>query len=202
MQDNRIEWIPSYYIKGLAFVAFEDEMGGFDDCRGMSHFYLTKCRMTSVTREVSIIPRHDCPPFARQIEGFRRIWALDFCQSVFNTIRHIRQEIQRILCRIAQSQGDFASRNAKVHLPSCSWRFIKECMAAGGVQSIHSVKFSRPIVSLSWGLAYHSRRHTGNLDVLRFDTDAKLNVFRSVFGTVAGYGVRKNVRDTVTTRSC
>ena len=65
-------------------------------------------------------------------------------------------------------------------------------MAAGGVQNIRSVKFSQPIVSLSWGLANHSRRHMGNLDVLQFDTDSKLNVFCSVFGTVlAGYGVCK-----------
>ena len=64
-------------------------------------------------------------------------------------------------------------------------------MADKGVHSIASVKFSKPQAYLSWGLSYRSHRHTGYLDILRFDTDKKLDVFRSLFGAMAGYGVRK-----------
>lgn len=157
----------------------------------MCHFYVAKYRMESGTGAVSIIPKNSCPPFAGQIDNFRKLWSVDFCQLAFNTIRHIRQEMQKILCRVAQPQGDFSTKNAKVYLPSCAWCFIKDAMANKGVHSIASVKFSRPRVSLSWGLSYCSHRHTGYLDILRFDTEKKLDVFRSLFGAMAGYGVRK-----------
>ena len=64
-------------------------------------------------------------------------------------------------------------------------------MADKGVHSIASVKFSQPRVSLFWGLSYCSRPHIGYLEILRFDTDKKLDVFRSLFGAMAEYGVRK-----------
>jgi hypothetical protein len=44
---------------------------------------------------------------------------------------------------------------------------------------------------LTWGLVYNSRRHTASQEVFRFDTEKKLDVFQSVFGTMSGYGVRK-----------
>ena len=191
VQADISEWIPSYLIEGLAFIAFEDDNAPFDDCKGMRHFYVAKYRVESGTGVVSIIPKHTCPPFAGQIVNFCKVWSVDFCQLAFNTIRHIRQEMQKILCRVAQSQGDFSTKNVKIYLPSCAWCFIKDAMADKGVHSIASVKFSRPRVSLSWGLSYCSQRHTGYLDILRFDTDKKLNVFRSLFGVMAGYGVRK-----------
>jgi hypothetical protein len=184
------DWIPSYLIQGLAFIAFEDD-DVFDDCKGMCHFYVTKYRVESGTGVVTIIPKHECPPFAGQIDKFSKLWSADFCRMAYITIRHIRQEMQKILCRVAQSQGDFAARNAKVHLPTCAWCFIKDAMADKGVHSIASVKFSQPRVSLSWGLSYCSHRHTGYLEILRFDTDKKLDVFRSLFGAMTGYGVRK-----------
>jgi hypothetical protein len=191
VQSDISEWIPSYFIEGLAFIAFEDDDAHFDDCKGMCHFYVAKYRIESGTGVVSLIPKHTCPPFAGQVDNFCKLWSADFCQLAFKTIRHIRQEMQKILCRIAQSQGDFSAKNVKVYLPSCGWSFIKDAMANKGVHSITSVKFSRPQVSLSWGLSYCSRRHTGYLDILRFDTDKKLDVFRSLFGAMAGYGVRK-----------
>jgi hypothetical protein len=92
---------------------------------------------------------------------------------------------------VAQSQGDFSMKKSKMHVPSCSWYFIKNEMAAEGINSFSTVKFSQPRVFLSWGLTYHSHRHTGCLDVLRFDTSNKLDVFRRLFGQMAGYGVRK-----------
>ena len=125
------------------------------------------------------------------MKSFQNLWSVDHCELTFNTIRQIRQEMQRVLCRIAQSQGDFTTKNTKLQLPTCSWYFIKSAMAAGGVDSISAVKYSQPQASLSWGLVYRSRRHTGYLDVLRFDTAKKLKVFRGLFGEIAGYGVRK-----------
>ena len=190
VQTDVSDWIPSYLIEGLAFIAFEDD-DAFDDCKGMLQFYVAKYRIESGTRVVSIIPKHTCRPFAGQIDSFCKLWSTDFCQLAFNTIRHMRQEMQKILCRVAQSQGDFSGKNVKVYLPSCAWCFIKDAMANKGVHSTASVKFSRPRVSLSWGLSYCSHRHTGHLDILRFDTDKKLDAFRSLFGAMAGYGVRK-----------
>jgi hypothetical protein len=99
--------------------------------------------------------------------------------------------MQRVLCRVAQSQGNFTTKNTKLQLPSCTWYFIKNAMAVGGVDSVSTVKYSQPQAVLSWGLVYHSRRRTGHLDVLRFDTAKKLDVFRGLFGSMAGYGVRK-----------
>ena len=100
-------------------------------------------------------------------------------------------DMQRILCRVAQSQGDFCSRTVKAQLPSCTWFFIKNAMARHGIESTLGVKNSQPRILLSWGLSYHSLRHTGHLDVLRFDTEAKLVAFRELFGHTSGYGVRK-----------
>lgn len=190
VQVDTFDWIPSYLIVGLAFVAFEDYDAAFDDCKGMSNFYVAKYRITGRSN-VSVIPRHTCPPYPGRIESFQKLWSVDYCELTFNTIRQIRQEMQRILCRIAQSQGDFSMKNTKLHLPSCTWYFIKNAMAAEGVDCISTVKYSQPRAFLSWGLAYHSCRHTGYLDVLRFDTAKKLNAFRGLFGKMAGYGVRK-----------
>ena len=64
-------------------------------------------------------------------------------------------------------------------------------MTAKGIDSISAVKYSQPQIILSWGLVYHSCQHTGYLEVLRFDTGKKLEVFRSLFGKMAGFGVRK-----------
>lgn len=190
VQLDAFEWIPSYSIVGLAFIAFEDDDHAFDDCKGMSNFYVTRYRI-SRDGDVSIIPKHTCPPFPGRIKSFRELWSVDHCELLFKAIQQIRQEMQRVLCRVAQSQGDFAVKNTKLHLPSCSWYFIKNAMAVGGVDSISTVKYSQPQGILSWGLSYNSRRRTGYLDVLRFDTETKLDVFRGLFGKMAGYGVRK-----------
>jgi hypothetical protein len=190
VQVNTFDWIPLYLIVGLAFVAFEDDDAAFDDCKGMSNFYVEKYRIMGAS-DVSVIPQHACPPYPGQIESFQKLWSVDYCELTFNSIRHIRQEMQRILCHIAQSQGNFSTKNTKLHLPSCTWYFIKSTMAAEGVESISTVKYSQPRVFLSWGLGYHSSRHTGCLDVLRFDTAKKLDAFRGLFGRMAGYGFRK-----------
>ena len=187
-QLNKYKWIPSYLIVGLTFVSTEDD--AYDDCQGMSNFYVAKHRITE-HGHVSVIPRHTCPPFPGRIKSFCEVWSVDHCELIFNSIRQIRQEIQRILCRVAQSQGDFAMKNAKLQLPSCSWFFIKNTMNAKGIDSNSAVKYTRPQILLSWGLVYHSCRHTGYLEVLRFDTSKKLEVFRSLFGKMAGFGVRK-----------
>jgi hypothetical protein len=166
----------------------EDD-GFFDDCHGMCNFFLARyCIAENGT--VSIIPRRACPPFPGQMESFRRIWSVDYCELVFISIRHIRQEMQRILCRVAQSHGNFAVKNTKLQVPSCTWHFIKNTLTAKGIVS-NTVKFSQPRSFLSWGLVYNSCRHTGYLDVLRFDTVRKLQVFRALFGNMAGFGVRK-----------
>ncbi|KAI2500989.1 hypothetical protein MHU86_13463 [Fragilaria crotonensis] len=61
VQLGKCEWIPSYFIIGLAFVAIEDD-GFFDDCHGMCNFFLVKYRIAE-NGTVSIIPRRACPPF-------------------------------------------------------------------------------------------------------------------------------------------
>lgn len=64
-------------------------------------------------------------------------------------------------------------------------------MKAKGIDSISPVKYTGPQILLLWGLVYHSCWHTGYLEVLHFDTSKKLEVFRSLFGKMAGFGVRK-----------
>jgi hypothetical protein len=195
VQLNRIEWILSSWIVGLAFIAFESDDAMDDYCfRGMSNLFLAKYRIMEDkggSEKVSIIPHNEWPPFAGHIKGFQDVWSVDNCLLIFNNIRHIRVEMQRILCRIAQSQGDFTTRSAKMQLPSSSWYFIKQVMASGGVQSIKNINFCSPHAYLTWGLVLNSRRNTGHQEVLRFDTERKLDVFRSLFGTMSGYGVRK-----------
>ena len=191
VQLDQCEWIPSYSISGLVFVALEDDTLFLDDCQGMSNFFVAKYRMAG-NGDVCIIPRHACPPFPGRIEGFRKIWSVDSCEIIFNSILQIKQEMQRILCRAAQSQGDFAVKKAKLHLPSCSWFFIKNSMERQGVDSISGIQYSQPRSVLSWGLSYHSQPYTGYRDVLRFDTVKKMHAFRALFGTMTGYGVRKN----------
>jgi hypothetical protein len=116
----------------------------------MSFFYITKYRITE-TGAVSLISLHECPPFPGQMEKFKRLCSFDCCELFFNTIQQIRFEMQRILCPIAQSQGDFSARNTKMHIPSCSWYFIKSAVAAEGVVSISTVRYSQPRVFLSLG---------------------------------------------------
>ena len=76
-------------------------------------------------------------------------------------------------------QGDFITRSVKLQLPSCSWFLIKNAMTRHGIES------------LTWVLGYRSLRHTGILDVWRFDSEAKLVAFRELFGQTCGFGVRK-----------
>lgn len=185
-------WISSLAICDLSFV-FKDEdvsSGVFDDCRGMHNFFVLKHRITQ-GGTVSAIPQHACPPFPGCIEGFHEYWCIDQCKLIYNNIRQIRVDMQRILCRVAQSQGDFSARTIKLQLPSCCWFYIKNAMARRGIESMLRVKNSQPRTILSWGLSYQSHRHTGHLDVLRFDTQAKLVAFRDVFGHTSGFGVRK-----------
>ena len=199
VQLDQFYWIPSYFIAGLAFIDFEDG-DVFDDCKGMLCYYIAKYRITG-TGDISIIPRQ-CPPFPGHMEGFYKLWSVNYCELIFNTIRQIRHVMQKNLCCVAQSQGDFSMKKTKMHVPSCSWYFIKNEMAAEGINSFSTVKFSQPRVSLSWGLTYHSHRHTGCIDVLRFDTANKLDVFWRLFGQMEGYGVRKSGRGTVMAHYC
>ena len=158
----------------------------------MYNFFVVKHRIPQEEDGcVTIVPRHACPPFAGCMDGFRALYCMDQCKVIFNSTRQIRQDIQRILCRVAQSQGDFATNKVKLQLPSCSWFFIENTMALHGIESNSRIKYSHPRTMLSWGLCYNSLRHTGSLDVLRFDTQAKMAAFRDLFGQTCGYGVRK-----------
>jgi hypothetical protein len=185
-------WISSRSICNMSFVFTDEDIqsGVFDDCRGIYNFFVVKHRIAK-DGCVTIAPRHACPPFAGCMDGFSELYCMDQCKVIFNSIRQIRQDIQRILRRVAQSQGDFATHKLKLQLPSCSWFFIKNTMALHGIESISSIKYSQPRPMLSWGLCYNSLRHTGSLDVLRFDTQSKMAAFREQFGHTCGYGVRK-----------
>jgi hypothetical protein len=99
--------------------------------------------------------------------------------------------MQRIRCRAAQSQGDFAVKKAKLHLPSCSWYFIKYSMVRQGVDSIPGIRYRQHHSVSNWDLSYHSQSHFGYRDVLLFDLVKKMRAFRALFGTMTGYGVRK-----------
>ncbi len=190
VQLDECEWVASYFVNGLAFVVMENDAIMHHECQGMRDFFLAKYRITG-NGKVCVIPPHLCPQFAGYIEDFRKIWAVDFCELIFKSMLQIRREVQRILCRVAQSQGDFAVKNSKLHLSNCCWFFIKNAMEANGIHSIPGVRYSQPRSVLSWGLAFHSRPYTGYYEVLRFDTATKLHAFRGLFGTMIGYGVRK-----------
>lgn len=111
VQADISQWIPSYYlIEGLvAFIASEDD-NAFDDCKGMCHFYVAKYCIKSGTGVVSIIPKNSCPPFAGQIDNFRKLWSVDFCQQAFNTIRHIRQEMQKFFAGLLNPRATFRQK--------------------------------------------------------------------------------------------
>jgi hypothetical protein len=192
VQADEYCWILSLAICNLSFVFIEEDVssGLFDDCRGMYNFFVVKHRVAQ-DGCVSAVPRDACPPFPGCIEGFHKNWCIDHCKLIFNNIRQIRMDMQRILCRVAQSQGDFSTCTVKVQLPSCSWFFIKNAMARHGIESTSGVRNSQPRTILSWGLCYQSLRHTAHLDVLRFDTEAKMVAFRELFGHTCGFGVRK-----------
>ena len=185
-------WILADAIINLAFVFLEEDVTShfYDDCQGMCNFFVLKYRL-SRNGCVSSVPGLACPPFPGQIEGYNQYWSVDHCQLIFSGIRQIGRAMQRLLCRIAQSQGDFATRNAKLQLPSCSWFYIKNQMALQGIAIYPNVQFSQPQPILSWGLTYRSIRQSGRLEVLRFDTATKMAAFREVFGHTSGYGVRK-----------
>ena len=193
IQREEYEWILADSVTNLSFVFPSEEVIShhrYDDCRGISNFFVLKHRR-SRDGSVSSIPIMACPPFGGQLEGFGIYWSVDNCQVIFHSIREIGRSIQRVLCRIAQSQGDFASCNAKLHLPLCSWVYIKTQFEKKGIVNVQSVAYSQPRPILSWGLAYKCIRDSGKMEVLRFDTGIKMQAFRQVFGCISGYGVRK-----------
>jgi hypothetical protein len=193
VQTEDYEWILVDSVRNLSFVFPAEEVilqHRYDDCCGMSNFFVLKHRC-SQDGSVSSIPIMACPPFGGQLEGFDKYWSVDTCQVIFHGIREIGRAIQRVLCRIAQSQGDFASCNAKLQLPSCSWVYIKTQFERKGIVNVRSVAYSQPRPILSWGLAYKCIRDSGKMEVLRFDTGIKIKAFRQVFGCISGYGVRK-----------
>lgn len=193
VQLYEVIWVPSHLIVGLSFVFLEDYFfsHSFVDCHGMTNLFVLKYR-TGRDGIVSTVPQDACPPFASCIDSFSNLWSVCYCELIFNSIQQIRQEMQRILCRVAQSQGDFTVKNAKLQFPSCSWFYIKSRMEANGIQGIFTVTYTQPKSSLTWGLAYESRPHSGRLEVLRLDTNEKLGAFRALLGKTAGYGVRKS----------
>ena len=186
-------WIRSSAICDLSFVFMEEDVssGALDDCRGMYNFFVVKYRYAANDRCISGIPPHSCPPFPEKMQGFADYWCVDQCKLLYNNLRQIRCDMQRILCRIAQSQGDSATRTAKLQIPSSSWFYMKYFMSCRGIESIPGVKNCKPRTVLSWGLAYQSVRHTEVLDVLRFDTHGKLTAFHELFGNTIVFGVRK-----------
>jgi hypothetical protein len=100
--------------------------------------------------------------------------------------------MQRSLCQVAQSQGDFAVKTTKLQLPSCSWFYIKSSLACEGIQSVPAVRYTQPKSILPcWGLTLYSCPHVGSLDVIRFDIKEKMDGFRRLFGIMTGFGVRK-----------
>ena len=64
-------------------------------------------------------------------------------------------------------------------------------MAAEGVNTIFPVSFTQPQCTLSWGLVYTCRPHSGSLEIMHLDTHEKLELFCSLVGLTVGYGVRK-----------
>ena len=129
----------------LAFVFLEETIKShcYDECRGMLNLFVLKHRLSRNGR-VSSVPRQTCPPFPGYLDGFRECWSVDLSALIFNSIRQIGWAMQRLLCRIAQSQGDFAKRNVKLQLPSCSWFYIKNQMEQQGIACISGVRFSQP----------------------------------------------------------
>jgi hypothetical protein len=61
----------------------------------------------------------------RQPKGYFDYWSVDQRQAIFHSIRCIGRAIERLLCRIAQLQGDFLNGNARLQLPRYSWFYIK-----------------------------------------------------------------------------
>lgn len=184
------KWIPSSDVVGLSFVFLEEDTTFVDECCGMFNAYLLKHRIDS-SGQISSISRDLCPPFPSCLESFRRQWSVDHCHMIFNSIRQIRQDMQKSLCRVAQSQGDFTVKTTKLLLPNCSWFYIKSNLACRGINSIPAVRYTVPKSILSWGLTLHSCPYIGSFDVIRFDTKEKMDAFRQLFGMMAGFGVRK-----------
>jgi hypothetical protein len=193
VQLDKYKWIPCHLITGLSFVFTEQHLSShsFDDCHAMHNLFVLKYCVNSDGIIVSDVPQDTCPPFASCINQFSKLWSVCYCKLVFNSTQQIRQEMQRILCWVAQSQGDFSMKNAKLQFPSCSWYYLKSTMESHGIRTISTIPYSQARSILSWGLAYESRSHFGFLDVLRIDTKEKLRAFHAMLGTTARYGVRK-----------
>lgn len=191
VQVEDCHWVPSSAIAGLAFVFMDQDVtsNALEDCVGMDNFFVVKYRQAR-NGVVSPVRRDMCRPFAESMDNFHKIWSVDHCQIIFSCLCQIRRELQSLLCTVAQAQGDFSTRNSKIQVPGFCWYYIKNTMSQQGTTCIHA-PFTQRRSLLSWGLTYESRRHRGCLEILRFDTVEKLKNFRTLFGTIAGYGVRK-----------
>ena len=156
VQVDEYFWITSKTICDLCFVFLEKDVasGLFDDCCGMYNFYVVKCRFAQNDTCASIVPPDSCPPFPGNMEGFAEYWCSDQSMSLYNNIRQIRYDMQRILCRVAQSQGDFATRTARLQLPSCTWYYIKNFMDRQSLKVTKGLKNTQPQAVLSWGLVF------------------------------------------------
>ena len=186
------DWILADAIINLSFVFPEEDIlsHAYDDCQGMCYFFVLGHRCAQ-NRCISPMPTQVCPPFPGQLEGFFNYWSVDQCQAIFLSIRHIRRAMQRLLCRIAQSKGDFSHRNARLQLPRYGWFYVKSQFEGQGIAIMSTVRFCQPRPILGWGLTYHCICEIGNLEVLRFDTSTKIQSFRNIFGSTSGCGVRK-----------
>jgi len=199
VQLDKILWLPSSLIGGISFVFMEEHIASshlLDECLGMYNFHVLRYRSRIAkdghSNEISEIPISLRPaPFPGHIKRFQSQWSLDCCEVIFNSLGHIRFEMQRILCRVAQSQGDFAVMHTKLQLPRCSWTYIKSFMMSRGIDCISGVRYSNPRAVLSWGLTYYSCRRVVFVEVLRFDTRNKMKIFRELFGGTSGFGVQK-----------
>ena len=186
-------WILADAIINLSFVFPEKDVlnHGYDDCHGMHNFFVLGHRCAQNGRISPLPNKQACPPFPGELEGFFDYWSDDQCHALFHSIRHIARALQRLLCRIAQSQGDFSNRNARLQVPRYCWFYLKSQFEEQGISVVSGVQFCQPRPILGWGLTYHCIRETGNLEILRFDTSAKMKAFRKIFGHTSGYGVRK-----------
>ena len=108
-----------------------------EDCVGMHNFFVVKYRQAR-NRVMSPVQRDMCWPFTKSMDNFHKTWSVDHCQIIFSCLCQIWQELQCLLCTVAQAQGNFCTQNSKIQVPGFCWYYIKNTVSQQGITCIHA----------------------------------------------------------------
>ena len=114
-----------------------------------------------------------------------------YSQRIWTSLEMLRDLLVKTLNSYSQHQGDFARKSQKVpYFPPEAWDYLSVCSFKRGLSVV--AFHTRSLRSRLFGpMKASSFRVERAAELLRFETRDDLHLFRSLFGELSTYGIRR-----------